>query len=115
MKHQETPYWQVAFQFSQALLNGQFPAAYSLLGSSICNQWNPSLLRHSYENMIEYFQTPPNEIAVEIVDTQLLANMPGSAWVYVSIIGDGDLEAVTLIIGNEDDKYLIQNIEWGRP
>lgn len=108
-------FWKTAFNFANSLINGQFADAYFMFGDSIRNQWNPSLIEETYDKMVEYFHEPANMISVDIVDTEL-PNIPlNSGWVYVSIFGEGNCEAVTLIISKEDDKYLIQNIEWGRP
>ena len=114
MEDQETPYGQVALKFSTDLLNRQFEEAHSLLGTPICSDWTPSLLQKTYEEMIEYFEIPPNEVSVDVVD-ESLATKADSAWVYVSIIGEGNAEAVTIIVSNEQGRYLIQELEWGRP
>jgi hypothetical protein len=111
----ETPYGQVGLKFSTALLNGEFEEAHSLLGSTICNNWNPALLQETYEGMVEYFEIPPREVLVEIVDTTMPNMKPDSAWIYVSICGLGDGEALTVVVSKENDEYLIQELEWGRP
>jgi hypothetical protein len=115
MTHQETSYRETAFNFATSLINGQSEDAYFLLGFSIRDQWNPSLIQETYQKMVEYFHEPANSISVDIVDTELPNIPPNSGWVYVSIFGEGNCEAVTLIISQEDDKFLIQSIEWGRP
>ena len=115
MEDQESPYGQVALKFSTELLNGQFEEAYTFLGASIREEWTPSLLQETYEEMVEYFYIPPNEVSVEVVDTQMLGIKSDTAWVYVSIFGEGNAEAVTVIVSNEHGRYLIQELEWGRP
>ena len=65
--------------------------------------------------MVEYFEIPPNELSVDSVDTEMLSIKADSAWVYVSIIGEGNSEAVTVVVSNEDGRHLIQKLEWGRP
>lgn len=115
MQAQETPYGQVALKFSTALLNGQFEEAHALLGASLRGEWTPFLLQKTYEEMVEYFEIPPNEVSVDSVDTEMIGIKPDSAWVYVSIIGEGNSEAVIVVVSNEDGRYLIQELEWGRP
>lgn len=115
MEDQETPYGQVALQFSTALLNSQFDEAHALLSASIREEWPPSVLQETYESMVEYFEIPPNQVEVQAVDTEMPYLKSDSAWVYVSIIGEGNGEAVTVIVGNEYGRYFIQAIEWGRP
>jgi hypothetical protein len=111
MKELETPYGQVALKFAIALLNGDFEDAHSFLGSAIRDEWTPVLLQETYKKMVEHFYIPPTEVSVDVVDTI----EPDSAWVYVSFFAEGNAEAVTVIIDNENDKYLIQELEWGRP
>lgn len=111
----ETPHVQVALGFSTALLNNQFENAHSFLGSTLCNNWTPGLLQKTYGKMVEYFEIPPQEVLVEVVDTTMPNMSPDSAWIYVSICGVGGGEGVAVIVSKENDKYLIQEIEWGRP
>lgn len=115
MEDQKTSYGQVALKFSTALLNGQFEEAHALLSASIREEWTPSLLQETYEEMVEYFEIPPNELSVDSVDTEMLSIKADSAWVYVSIIGEGNSEAVTVVVSNEDGRHLIQKLERGRP
>jgi hypothetical protein len=110
----ETPYGQVALKFSTALLNGKFEEAHSCLGSTICNNWTPTLLQQTYEGMVEYFEIPPREVLVILFDTTMPNMEPESAWIYVSICGVGDGEGIAMVIGKEKDRYLIQGLEWGR-
>ena len=58
MEDQKTSYGQVALKFSTALLNGQFEEAHALLSASIREEWTPSLLQETYEEMVEYFEIP---------------------------------------------------------
>ena len=52
---------------------------------------------------------------MDSVDTEMLSIKADSAWVYVSIIGEGNSEAVTVVVSNEDGRHLIQKLERGRP
>ena len=85
------------------------------MSASIREEWTPSLLQETYEEMVEYFEIPPNELSVDSVDTEMLSIKADSAWVYVSIIGEGNSEAVTVVVSNEDGRHLIQKLERGRP
>lgn len=115
MEDRETPYGQVALKFATALLNSQFEEAHTYLSASIRDEWTPSLLQETDEGMVEYFEIPPSEVLVDAVDTEILGIKSNSAWVYVSIFGEGNIEAVTVIISNKHSTYLIQELEWGRP
>jgi hypothetical protein len=109
MEDRETPYGQVALEFAIALVTGKY------LSSALRKEWTPDILQGTYLEMIEYFQSSPNKISLEVVDTSSPYAESDRGWVYVSINEDGNGEAVTVIVGNEDGKYLIQELEWGRP
>ena len=112
LEDQKTPHGQVALSFAIALVNGKFEDAHSILSPSIKDEWSPELLRDTYEEMIEYFgDLPVNYISIGDVGTML----PDDCWVYVEIACDGCAEAITVTIEVENEKYLIQKIEWGRP
>ena len=108
-----TPCGQVALKFSIALLNKSFDEAHSLLGSAICDEWPPHFLQQTYEEMVEYFEVI--SISVDSVEVDLPKPDADNAMVYVSIVGEGDVEAVTVIVENENGNHVIQDIEWGRP
>ena len=113
----ESPYGQVGLKFSLALLNGQYDQAYAHLGSELRGQWSPALLQDAYEGMVDYFTNPATSVSVELVD--ILDIEPSEeledVMVYVSIVGDGNVEAVTLFVGREAERYVIQELELGRP
>jgi hypothetical protein len=115
MKEQESSYRQVALKFATALQKGRFEEARAYLSTALRQKWTQSLLQETYEEMVGYFEIPPDTVSVDIVDTEMPRIEPGSAWVYVSIVGERNAEAVTVIVGNEDNTYLIQDLEWGRP
>jgi hypothetical protein len=115
MEDRETPYGQVALEFAIALVTGKFKEAHFYLSSALRKEWTPNILQGTYLEMIEYFQSSPNKISLEVVDTSSPYAESDRGWVYVSINEDGNSEAVTVIVGNEDGKYLIQELEWGRP
>ncbi|MBD2490819.1 hypothetical protein [Aulosira sp. FACHB-615] len=111
----ETPYGQVALNFSLALLNHQYEKAHSYLGSAICDEWTPSLLKETYEGMVDYFEISASAMSIDSVETHLPDNDSDSAMVYVSVIGEVNTEAVIVVVANESGNYLIQKLEWGRP
>jgi hypothetical protein len=112
VEDQKTPYGQVALTFATALVNGKFEDAYRFLSPSIKDEWSPKLLKDTYEEMVEYFgDLPVNYISIGVVDTSL----SDDCWVYVEIACDGCGEGIKVTIKAENEKYLIQEIEWGRP
>jgi hypothetical protein len=115
MEERETPYGNVAMEFVIALVTGKFENAHFHLSSALRKEWTPDILQDTYSEMIEYFQSSPNEISLEVVDTSSPYAESDRGWVYIAINEDGNGEAVTVIVGNEDGKYLIQELEWRRP
>ncbi len=114
IEDEKTPAGKVALEFATALANGKSEDAYQLLSASISEEWSPSTLQKTYEEMIEYFDTPTNYIHVEVVTTDGLEPQD-IGWAYTSIGYDGGGEAITVIVCNEQGKHLIREIEWGRP
>ncbi len=108
---------QIAVAFSSALVDRDFIAAYELLARADRNLYTPDSLEQSYSDMISYF-TAPAEVFEELhVDTASpMISDSDLGWVYVSIVDeDGDNEAVSFIVCDEDGKTRLRNLEWGRP
>lgn len=113
-----TPHGQLAYAFAAALVKGDYPAAHALLTPAAAAEWPPEKLQSTYEQMVSYFINPPHAAVPigDMADWQLPARQAGDvAWVYTAIVGEGDSEAVTLIIAKEADRLAIRSIEWGRP
>jgi hypothetical protein len=110
---------QVAVDFAQALVDGDFELANSLLAPETRSIMTPEQLRLDYEGMISFYANPGS--ARVVFDPQFtMTSWPDKrpddvGWVYVSIAGDGFVEAVTVIIADYDGELLIREIEWGRP
>ena len=111
-----TPHGIVATSFAQALIDGDFDRAHGLLTEAARVTWLSEVLRTSYEEMTEYFESPPTKVHV----TMTMENWPDRrptdvGWAYASIEGESELEAVTVIVAVEGGHHLIRDIEWGRP
>ena len=107
---------QLALEFAKALVNGEFELAYSLLAESLKAEYSPASLQQTYQNMISYFLTPPDEVRVEaFMDDWQSKQTSDIGWAYVSILSDGEAEAVTVIVCQEQEHYAIRSIEWFRP
>ena len=103
--------------FAGALIRGDFQVAYEMLAAAGRAAYTPDSLEEQYSEMISYF-TAPAEMFDELhIDTA--SPMMGSSdfgWAYVSIIDkDGDIEAVSFFVCNEDGNIRIRELEWGRP
>jgi hypothetical protein len=109
----------VAIDFAQALVEGDYELANSFLAPDIRSVRTPEQLRQDYEGMISIYSNPGS--ARVVFDPQFtMTDWPGIrpgdvGWAYVSIVGDGFVEAVTVVIAEYEDELLIREIEWGRP
>ncbi len=106
----------VAIAFARALVAGKYKIAHEMLSASLQEAVSVEHLKKTYETMIEYGNSPPNYVDVDVA----VDDWPGKpeadiGWVYVSIAGDSYAEAVTVIVTQEQTKQVIREIEWGRP
>ncbi len=105
-----------ASSFAKALAGGDYGAAHKMLSPKMQQQYTDIGLRESFEEMIEYGDSPAR------VDGTVgtLEDWPGKTssdigWVYVSVSGDDYGEAVTVVVSVVEDRMAISSIEWGRP
>lgn len=113
-----TSHGQLAYKFAAALVKGDYQAAHGLLTPAAATEWPPEKLQSTYEQMVSYFINPPHAAVPinDMADWQLPERQGDDVtWVYTAIVGEGDSEAVTLIISKEADRLAIRSIEWGRP
>ncbi len=113
-----TPQGRLAYTFAAALVRGDFQAAHGLLTAEAKSEWPPEKLQSTYNQMVHYFINPPHAAVpiMDMADWQLPERRDGDfAWVYTAIVGEGDTEAVTLIIARDAEHLAIRSIEWGRP
>ena len=113
------PYAEVAVAFASALVDGDFARAETLLAPELRRHVTADALRQKlYAMFRSYANGEP--MAVDFDEEGQMehwpSKLPGDAgWVYVSISGDDFVEAVTVIVADVRGKYLIREIEWGRP
>ncbi len=109
-------YIEFASSFAEALASGDYGEAHTMLSPNMQQLYTEASLRESFEEMIEYGDSP-----VRVDGTVgTLEDWPGRTpadvgWVYVSLSGDDYGEAVTVIVTAIDDRMTINSIEWGRP
>ena len=116
MEPDQTPHGRIALEFAQALIADEFDQAHEMLSSEAKARWDVTALRDAYRNMTEYFEAPPNLAQVMEVMTEWPDKQPGDVgWAYAAIAGEGESEAVTVVISSEGGKHLVRNVEWGRP
>ena len=111
-----TPHAERATAFAQALVDGRFEDAHSMLTDDLKDRVPVERLQAAYEGLVEYGTGPVQ------VDDQLttMEEWPDKrtndvGWAYISISGTDFVEAVTVVVSREGDELKIRNIEWGRP
>lgn len=116
MNPNDTPHGQIAARFAAALIAGRYVDAHGLLAASARGTWSASALRQAHEDMVSYFGTPPHTAQTIMVMDDWPDRQPDDiGWAYASIEGDGEAEAVTVIVTLENGAARIRGIEWGRP
>lgn len=116
MEPQQTPHGKIALQFAQALVAGDFDQASGMLSSEAKAKWDAASLRTAYGRMVEYFASPPNFVQVMEAMTEWPDKKPHDVgWAYAAIAGEGESEAVTVVVSSEGGRHLIRSVEWGRP
>jgi hypothetical protein len=106
----------VALAFARALLEGRHDDAHALLVGPARGAWTPATLAARYDEMVGYFEIPPSEVEIVTTMEAWPAKQPGDVeWVYISIHGETEGEAVTVIVAAEGDVVGVREIEWGRP
>jgi len=109
----------IAIDFASALVDGYFETAHSLLDPELRQRYSPDDLRNELISMYEgYSEGKPTHIYFD--KQTVMTEWPDKCirdigWVYVSILGNGFVEAVSVIVTENEGEFLIREIEWGRP
>jgi hypothetical protein len=116
---QTTPASEVAVAFASALVAGDFVRANAMLAPPLRQILSPEKLHKKLYGMFDsYADGDPKDILFDedggVMDwPPEFPNDLGS--VYVGIMGDEFLEAVTVTVADIDGGHLIREIVWGRP
>lgn len=112
------PYQQLALDFAQALVDGNFPRAASFLAPNLTPEYSPETLAEHLHGMYElYAKGPPTQIWFD----EQFSHEDGPrapddlGWVYVGIQGDDFNEAIAVTVCLVKGSPRIREIEWGRP
>ena len=116
IEHTESKQGIMAIEFAKKLVKGDFCAAHQMLSEKLRAETSPEQLKTKFEAMIEYGEGPPDSVAVTgIMDDWSEKKETDVGWAYVSISGSDYLEAVTVVVSEEQEKLVISQLEWGRP
>jgi hypothetical protein len=110
--------------FAQSLVRGDYQAAHDILAIELRDDLQPSDLKTHYEQMTSYWTAPADKVEVSHVDPPW-ASWPGKeerdvGWVFLAIEPHPDdrsatLEGICVRVVDENGRYRITQIEWGRP
>jgi hypothetical protein len=113
------PFEEVAVTFASALVAGEFEQARSLLAPKLHATFSAKELRDRLFGMFEgYADGEPASIQFD--DEFSLLDWPSRqtadvGWVYVGIVGEDFVEAVSVVVSDFNGVNLIREVEWGRP
>jgi hypothetical protein len=106
----------VALSFAERLVAGEYEGAHSMLASSLRDKLSPARLKDDYENMVEYGDGPPNVLGLMNILEEWPTKQEGDVgWAYVAVGGANYSEAVAVVVTEEMGRFVIREIEWGRP
>ncbi|HYC51967.1 MAG TPA: hypothetical protein VEB19_12715 [Gemmatimonadaceae bacterium] len=112
-------YAETAVAFASALNSGDWKRAHALLVPSLQDTMSPSHLEREFHRLFP--DSVEGSRTVVQFDEQFAMDdwpdkQPGDAgWVYVSIVGEEVIEAVTVIVADAGGALGIRSVEWGRP
>ena len=102
--------------FAERLVAGEYEAAHSMLASTLHKELSAAQLKGEYEKMIGYGDGPPDFVSVVNVLEEWSTRQEGDVgWAYVAISGGDYSEAVAVVVSQEAERFVIREIEWGRP
>ena len=112
------PYAEVAISFASALVRGDFSTAHALLTDELRSALPVDALQARFHEMYDWYETPPVGIhsGEDFTMDDFAGRRPNDlGWAYISIHGDGWVEAVTVVVAAAPTDPRIREITWGRP
>ena len=107
----ESAVTRVGVAFAEALARGDWSSAHEMLVPWLRDDWQASDLMREFGEMTSYWDKPPTEVKLGLAD---------SARAYVAIYSEsashGTIQAaVDVRVIQDDGRWLIDDIVWGRP
>jgi hypothetical protein len=103
-------------KFAGALVDGKYAEARMMLTKGLQQMYSPEDLASRYKGMIAYGGGPAKlDGYTSFIDHWPARQPKDYGCAYVSISGLGYVEAVTVIVIDENGSPKIRDIEWGRP
>ena len=106
-----------AENFGWALVQKDFGAARAMLSEPLQQACTETQLQQAYAEMTGYMESGVEHVSAgDSTMEDWPAKQPGDRlWVYVGLIGEGEHEAVTVVVAGRDGALSISALEWGRP
>lgn len=112
-------YEQVAIDFAQALVEARWEHARGYLTEELQARWPEHELAKTFRAMYEGYAEAPatstlfdQELSMDEWSAKEAADV---GWVYIGVLGDDFVEAVTVVVTSSQNRLAIQDIKWGRP
>jgi hypothetical protein len=107
---------EIADKFGKLIAKADYRAAHSLLTKEAQQVYSSQDFKKSVEQMTDYWSGPIEEVISDLILEDWPAKQDKDIGiVYVSLIGDGVCEAVTVTLTEENSDTRIRYLEWGRP
>jgi hypothetical protein len=106
----------VADQFGKWIAKADYQAAHLLLTKEAQQVYSPEDFKKSVEQMTDYWSGSIEEVISDLILEDWPAKQDkDTGIVYISLIGQGVCEAVTVTLAEENGDIRIRYLEWGRP
>ena len=107
----ESEVTRVALAFAEALARGDWSAAQAMLAPSLRDDWQAADLKREFGDMTSYWDKPPTEVKLGLADSER-----AYVAIYSQSASYGTVqEAVDVRVIRDDDRWLVDDIVWGRP
>ncbi len=109
-----------AQQFGEALVQADYNTAYAYLSPNLQQAYSTQSLQQTVETMIAYGSGPILR-AIAMTDCLLTEwqyppmEPQDVLWLYISLEGQDFMEAVAVIVRQQEEKFTLRWLEWGRP
>jgi hypothetical protein len=106
----------LAVSFAEHLILGRYEDTRTLLAPDLQDEWPASMLESEFLAMTDYGNGPANRAELMVtMDAWTSRETSDIGWAYVSISGDGFVEAVTVVVSDASGMPRVRELEWGRP
>jgi hypothetical protein len=108
---------QIAGRFGHLIARSNYEGAHKLLTKAAQKRHSPNRLQKDFKRTVAYAPGPVRKVEIvgDILDDWPDKQRRDIGWVYISLFGDDYVEAVSVILAEENGNIRIRDVEWGRP